>query len=141
MKYAKGFTLVELMITVAIIGILSAVAIPSYSEHVIRGKLVEAPGELANGRIKFEQFFQDNRTYAGAELVVCPAATKHFTYDCGAPDAATYTITAENKAGQGLGVVGDYAYTINQSNAKTTTQFKGAASAAPCWLMKAGDAC
>jgi type IV pilus assembly protein PilE len=141
MNHANGFTLVELMITVAIIGILSAVAIPSYSNYVVRGKLVEATGELANGRIRFEQYFQDNRNYDNAETAVCPAATKYFTYNCVTPTATTYTITAVSVANQGLGAAGDYTYTINESNIKATTQFAGAASTETCWLMKEGDTC
>ena len=141
MKHAKGFTLVELMITVAIIGILSAIAIPAYGNYVVRGKLVEATGELANGRIRFEQFFQDNRTYLGAEAAVCPATTKYFTYNCGTPTATTYTLTANSAANQGLGAAGDYAYNINESNVKATTKFAGAVNGSPCWIMKAGDSC
>jgi type IV pilus assembly protein PilE len=148
MKYANGFTLIELMITIAIIGILAAVAIPAYGDYVVRGKLVEATSTLADGRIKFEQWFQDNRTYAGAEAAttattpgVCPDATKYFTYNCGAPTASSYTLTAASKANQGLGVAGDYTYTIDQANLKQTTKFKGVANTATCWLMKAGDSC
>lgn len=147
MKHQNGFSLLELMITVAIVGYLSSIAIPAYTSYIIRGKLVEASSTLADGRIKFEQYFQDNRTYVGAENATtanpagaCPPATKYFIYGCVAA-AATYTLTAASKANQGLGAVGDYTYTINESNAKRTTKFAGAANASTCWLMKAGDSC
>ena len=56
----KGFTLIELMIVVAIIGILASIAIPQYSDYVKRGKAAEATSNLATLRIKMEQCFQDN---------------------------------------------------------------------------------
>src|SRR5690606_1858627 len=59
----RGFTLIELMITVAIIAILAAVAVPSYQDYVRRGKVTEATATLAQFRIKMEQYFQDNQTY------------------------------------------------------------------------------
>lgn len=137
MKIQQGFTLVELMIVVAIIGILAGVAMPAYNDYVIRGKLVEGTSALSNGRIKMEQFFQDNRTYAGGP---CPAATTHFTYDCANPAATTttYTITATGK-----GDLSSFSYTINQSNIKRTTALKTGWGSTPanCWIMKKGDGC
>ena len=140
MKFTKGFTLVEILIVVALIGILAAVAIPSYTDYVIRGKLVDATTQLSDGRIKLEQFFQDNRTYVGW---TCPAPTKYFSFDCDTParTSTTYTLTASSNANQGLGVAGDYSYTINESNAKATTKFAGQTSSAACWLMKKSDSC
>lgn len=142
MKSAKGFTLIEILMVVALIGILASIAIPSYSNYVIRGKLVDASTQLASARIQLEQFFQDNRTYVGW---ACPAATKYFTFNCDTParTATTYTLTAASIANQGLGAAGDYQYTINQSNAKATTRFAGTTltSNNACWIMKQGDTC
>lgn len=135
MKAQKGFTLVELMIVVAIIGILSAVVIPSYQDYVIRGKLTEGTSTLANGRVKLEQFFQDNRTYVGANASPpCPAATTNFGYVCSNLSAATYTITAT-----GTGNLALYSYTINETNTKGSTTPWG--SNATCWVIKKGGAC
>ena len=152
MKHAKGFTLIEILTALALIGILAAIAIPSYNGYVIRGKLVEATTNLADQRIKLEQSFQDNRNYSNyvdANCKFLPASTqsaisgaKYFTYTC-ASTATTYTVTAASKANQGLGAAGDYTYTIDESNAKVTTKFAGTAltSNNTCWLMKQGDSC
>jgi len=142
MKHAKGFTLIELMIVVAVIAILAVVAIPAYGDYVIRGKLVDATANLSDGRVKMEQFFQDNRAYDNSTggTPPCPAATKYFTYTCpGTP--TTYLLTATSNANQGLGAAGDYTFTIDQTNAKATTMFAGQAMAAACWLTKKGDSC
>lgn len=137
MKTQKGFTLMELMITVAIIGILASIGIPSYSNYVIRGKLVEGTAALSDGRIKMEQFYQDNRTYAGGS---CPAETTNFTYDCANPAATTttYTITATGKDS-----LSDFSYTIDQSNTKRTTSLKAGWGTTPasCWIMANGGEC
>lgn len=142
MNKQRGVTLIELMIVVALIGVLAGIAVPAYNDYVIRGKLVDATAQLADARVKIEQFFQDNRTYDGCPN---PPESKYFTFVCNdpAPTATTYTLTATNKANQGLGVAGDYTFTINQANAKATTKFAGSAlsPAAPCWLMKKGDSC
>ena len=130
-KLQGGFTLIEVMITVVVIGILASIAIPSYSEYVKRGKAVEATSTLADLKVKMEQFFQDNKTYAGAPWCSPPAGTvKYFSYSCTTAASATgFTITATPVANQG---VDDFEFTIDQSNAKTS-KFDGTVGAT-CWL-------
>ncbi|PIX05556.1 MAG: pilus assembly protein PilE, partial [Gallionellales bacterium CG_4_8_14_3_um_filter_54_18] len=93
---------------------------------------VEAHSALTTARIQMEQFYQDNRTYVGA---TCPAATTYFSYACTLA-ANTFTITASSAANQGLGAAGSYVYTINQSNAKTTTAFPGEKPSTTTWISK-----
>ncbi|MDD5384642.1 MAG: type IV pilin protein [Gallionella sp.] len=131
MKTQKGFTLVELMIVVVIIGILASFAMPAYNDYVTRGKLVEGTSALSDGRVKMEQFFQDNRTYVGG---TAPANTTNFTYAASNLSTATYTITATGRNG-----LSAFIYTIDQANAKTSNTPWG--NGATCWIMKKGDAC
>lgn len=142
----KGFTLIEVMVTVAIIGILAAIALPSYTDYVKRGKIVEAPGNLADIRVKMEQYYQDNRNYAGTQCssacgVACPD-TKYFTYTCAVSSAnQAYTMTAKSKASVGLGPVDAFTYTVTETNAKATTKFDDVTQTAACWLTRKGDSC
>ncbi|HEV7619606.1 MAG TPA: prepilin-type N-terminal cleavage/methylation domain-containing protein, partial [Burkholderiaceae bacterium] len=86
-RQLRGFTLIELMTTIAIIAILAAIAIPSYGNYVRRGKVVEATSALADVRMKMEQYFQDNRTYQNYVNASCIPASgssiidaRYFTY-------------------------------------------------------------
>jgi type IV pilus assembly protein PilE len=134
-----GFSLIELMVVIAVIGILTAVALPSYQDYVIRGKLAQATSSLADGRVKMEQFFQDNKTYAGGP---CPAAAESFTFACSDLSNATYTITASGIAG---GNVSGFSFTINQNNTRTTTGVKSGWTSATlpknCWITTRGGTC
>lgn len=140
-----GFTLVELLVVIAIIGIISAIAIPQYSDYVTRSKFTEAHSTLADARVKLEQRFMDNRTFAGgAGTWTCGTpqpVLRYFTYTC-AGTASTYTITATGIAAQGLSGI---AFTINESNTRATTITAGTtmanagyASNTTCWLTKKG---
>lgn len=132
MKYAvKGFSLIELMIVIVIIGLLLTVAVPGYRDHVIRGQIAEAKAALSDGRVKMEQFFQDNKTYEGGP---CPSATDAFSYACSNQTVTTYTITATGK-----GTISAYSYTINQANTKASNTPWG--NSTSCWVSKKGGGC
>ena len=136
----KGFTLIELMIVVAVIGLLAAIAVPNYSDYVTGSSLAEAASGLANKRIGMEQYFQDNRTYVGADGAGFPCAAvttgANFNFAC-AVTATTYTITAtgKNKAAS-------FVMTVNDQDVKRTTSAKsGWGTNNNCWTRNKAGTC
>jgi type IV pilus assembly protein PilE len=125
----SGVTLLELLTVTAIIGILSAIAIPSYQDYVRRGQIEEATATLSQGRVATEQYFLDNRTFVG---VPCPVGTDNFALTCAAT-ATTYTITAT-----GAGNLSSFVFTINERNQRSTA---GPWGSGACWVMKKGQTC
>jgi type IV pilus assembly protein PilE len=146
MKRQTGFTLIELMIVVAIVGILAAIAVPMYTDHIIRSTLVEGQTGLSDFRVRMEQHYQDNRSYDGTgkagEVDNCgattPANAKNFTYNCRSL-GQTYTATATGNAGTRAA---GFVYTINERNVRSTTSTKAgwettnAGDMATCWVTR-----
>lgn len=139
MKKQAGFTLIEVLIVVAIIGVLAAVAVPSYNDYMTRGRIPEATSILGTKRVQAEQFFQDTRSYAGG-MAACAneASAKYFDFSCAAVTATTYTIQAVGK-----GPMTGFTYTINESNQKSTTiaGVGGWTGNATCWVVRKGGGC
>lgn len=126
----RGFTLIELMITVAVVAILAAIAVPAYREQVRRGAVEEGLAALSSGRVAVEQYFLDNRTYVGSP---CPTGSVSFPITCQFA-AARYTLTAT-----GAGTVAGFIYTLNETGARATTG--GAWGTGTCWIARKGDVC
>lgn len=130
-----GFTLIELMIVVAILGILAAIAMPSYREYVIRGKLPQATSGLSEMRTRAEQYFADNRTYVGFPCTL-PAQASSFGFVCDNVTATTYTITAT-----GNDDVSGFIYTVDQSNTRTSSSSHWGQSGINCWMLRKDGTC
>jgi type IV pilus assembly protein PilE len=134
---AAGFTLIELMVTVAIIAILSAIALPNYQNYVIRGKIPDGTTALADTRVKLEQYFQDSPTHVYTGFT-CPGDTKYFAITCDVSDSA-YTVTATGQASAGMG---SFVYTIDQDNKKATTGVPAGWTAnGKCWVTGSSGSC
>ncbi|CAN7571783.1 MULTISPECIES: type IV pilin protein [Duganella] len=134
----KGFTLIEVMITIAIVGILTAVALPLYSDYVIRGRLTEAFTALGGAQPAAEQFWANGRTYVGFDSALSfPPASANFTYTLSNASASAYTVTATGQA-----KMAGFSYTIDQNGTRATTATPtGWGTSTSCWVDHKGGSC
>lgn len=140
-----GFTLIELMIAVVVVGILAAIALPQYTEFVQRSRIADATSALNDFRTRMEQFFQDNRTYANAGACGVPdpgvAGSSSFQLTCAGADATGYSVTATGLAAKGMGAF-TYRLTVAAAGVTrpTVSAPAGWVTPANCWAVrKSGD--
>jgi len=124
MKKHKGFTLIELMITILVVAILASIAIPSYRQYVIRGNRTAAQAVMMEIATRQQQFFVANRVYAEGDeeandlgFSLPPEVADNYDFDLvavpGPPPG--FTITFTPKGGQ----AGDVDLTLNSAGVKT----------------------
>jgi prepilin-type N-terminal cleavage/methylation domain-containing protein len=147
---ARGFTLIEVMVVVAIVAILATIAIPNYRDYVIRGKLVDGTTGLSTFRANMERYFQDNRTYLPVSATIVPPCDASlpasqrtvgtFVMTC---EAATHTATNYKLIAKGSDGTLDFTFTLTMQDIKGTDSAATGWGVTPatCWLLKRGHTC
>jgi type IV pilus assembly protein PilE len=133
----RGFSLIELMIAVAIIAIMTVIALPSYAAYIQRSRIGDALAPLMQYRLQMEQSSQDNGNYGVTVCAVAPpTATPYFRFGCAlAIGAQGFMATAT-----GYGTMAAYVFSVDELGTQQTTAFPGAANLPkPCWLTRIGD--
>lgn len=134
-RQQAGLTLIEVMVTLVIVGILTAIALPNYNAYVTRSRLTEAFSTLAAAQPNLEQFWNNTRSYAGFD--VSTATTPNFTYALSNATNSTYLITAT-----GRGQAADFVFTIDQAGNRATTGVpSGWTANTGCWVDRKGGVC
>lgn len=137
-----GFSLIELMIVLAIIGVLAGIGVPSYRDYVTRSRISEAIAALSDMRVRMERHFQDNRSYATACVAgtqaPLPTATANFTFSCPTLSATTYTVRAT-----GISSMAGFSYEIDQDNVRRTVGLPAGwtGTGSTCWVTGKGGGC
>jgi type IV pilus assembly protein PilE len=123
----RGFTLIELMIVVAIVGILSSIAYGSYQSSVAKSRRQAAQGCLVELAQYMERSYTSNMSYASATLPTQQCQTDlsaHYTFDLAVQTASTYTVRATAEGAQ---------LTVDESCSPLTVTQTGVRAPSSCW--------
>jgi type IV pilus assembly protein PilE len=90
----SGFTLIELVVTVAIIAILAAIALPSFATQMRKSRRAEAVSAVQDAQLRLERYRVDHASYAGSGVTITNTTKYNFTVTADAATPNNYSITA-----------------------------------------------
>ena len=132
-RSAGGFTLIELMVVVAVVAILASIALPSYQEQIRKSRRAQAKSDLVEYPQMAERFFTVNNTYVGFALPAAQSpreagSTARYNLALTTQTATAFVITATATGPQ----ASDRCRNLSLSNTGLKTE-SGAATLAECW--------
>lgn len=133
-KRRRGFTLIELMMTVAVVTLLAAIALPSYNSYITRSRLPVGLEALSSHAMRMEQGFQDTGNYGTATCRLAVPAAANFTLSCSLTGSGSGFTTTATGSGTLLG----YTYSIDQNGARKTLAHPKGLPGSDCWSIKGG---
>ena len=133
----KGFTLIELMIVVAIIGILAAVAIPAYQDYIARAQVSEAVTLMGGAKTPLAEYIADKGSLPILTDVVSTTSGKYTSSIATSGDATSITITATIAAGTNANIAGKTLRLISTDGAKSWSCTAGSGGISSKYLPSA----
>jgi len=135
-KRDTGFSLIELMITVTIIGIIAAIAYPAYNQYVLRTHRAEGKAMLAQAVVNQERFYSSNNTYAANTTILGyaanPAISEHNYYSL-VVDAPTGTCPIATCYSMTITAIGTQAADTQCATLTQTSTERKTATSPNCW--------
>lgn len=149
-----GFTLLEVMIVVAIVGILAGIALPAYQTFIMRSRIIEATTALGDIRSQMEKYYMDNRTYVAGgggcgvtsyapdPIAAFNGVSKNFQIACPGADGAALSVTGYSIEATGQGPMLGFKFLVdNQNNKVTFAAPAGWTATGNCWITRTDGSC
>ena len=132
----NGFSLIELVVAIGIVGILSAIAIPAYNQYTMKANRTDATQAMTYDAQALERCYSQAFTYAGCASAPAGSATSsqgYYTVTIAVPTASSFTITATPLKAPQTSDSSCTTFTLNSAGTQGATNSANAVTTSTCW--------